>query len=98
MIDGACSLKKKAKYRVCLLGMATVVNLPSHHEQFTHHARSFADELLDQLRAADANERTFRMMSHGASQKRLSGAWRSIKQYTLKTKRLARLKPDGIYN
>jgi len=56
--------------------------LSSHHEQLSDHPRSFADELLDQLGAGDANEGALGVVGDGTSEQGFSGARWSVEQDT----------------
>ena len=52
-------------------------------EHVAHPAGADADEHLDELRAADAEERHARLAGHGPGQQRLAGAGRADQQHAL---------------
>jgi hypothetical protein len=53
-------------------------------EQVAHARGAHADEHLDEVRAADREERHVRLAGHGARQKRLARAGRAHQQHTLR--------------
>ena len=52
-------------------------------EEVAHAARADADEHLDELRAADAEERNAGLAGDGLAEERLAGAWRADEQDAL---------------
>ena len=53
--------------------------LARHHEQLAHHARALADELLDELAAAHADERALGVVGDGARQQSFASAFLYMK-------------------
>jgi hypothetical protein len=60
-----------------------VAHAPSHDEELADHAAAFADVLLHQLGARDADEGAVRVVRHGARKQRLARAWRAVQQHAL---------------
>lgn len=57
--------------------------VPGEYEELSHHSCALTDELLHELRAGHTDERAVRVVSHGACQQSLAGAWRSEQEHSL---------------
>ena len=77
-------------------GQAPSPRLPGADEQLAHHARALANVLLYQLRTAQTNEGTVRVVGHRARQQRLARARRAVKQHALGLLDAQRLEELGM--
>lgn len=91
IIDGECSLQystsspyeKPTSQLYARLAASSESHIPGHDKQLSYHPRSLTNKLLYQLRAGDADECAFCVVSDGTRQQRLTRSWRPVQEHAL---------------
>ena len=72
------------KLKYSFISLRTLALSPGHDKELSHHARTFTNVLLHQLRARDADEAAVRVVRHGSSKQRLPRTRWTVQKHTLR--------------